>query len=232
MTFYLIGLGLDKNSISADAVEILKKCDKIYLENYTVKFPYLLKELNIDFEPVNREMVESEKILANAEDKNVALLVYGDALSATTHTQLVLSCKKQGIECKVFHNASILTAVAETGLSLYKFGKVASLPDWKEHKNKPKSFMDYLGENEKIGAHTLILADIGLEYDRAIEQLKESGFDMKEKIVILSHAGLNSQKIFYETPEKIKKVHEPYCIIVPGKMSEYEESALKELKNN
>ncbi len=231
MTFYLIGLGLDKNSISADAVETLKKCDKIYLENYTVKFPYSLDELGFDFELVNREFVESEKVLSNAKDKTIALLVYGDALSATTHTHLILSCKKQGIEYKIFHNSSIMTAVAETGLSLYKFGKVASLPNWKEHKNKPKSFMDYLKENKKIEAHTLILADIGLNFERAIEQLKESGFDMKEKIVILSNAGLNSQKIFYETPEKIKKVHEPYCIIVPGKMGEYEESALKELKN-
>ena len=31
---------MTKNSIPADALEKLKQCDKIYLENYTVNFPY------------------------------------------------------------------------------------------------------------------------------------------------------------------------------------------------
>lgn len=231
MTFYLIGIGLNKNSISADALEILKECDKVYLENYTVRFPYSLKELDFDFEEVGRVEVENESILMSAKDENIALLVYGDALSATTHIQLILSCKKRGIEYRVFHNASILTAVAETGLSIYKFGKTASLPDWKQHTNKPKSFMDYLSENKKIGAHTLILADIGLEYERAVLQLKESGFKDGE-VIVLSGAGTKEQKIFYDKLDEIDGVTEPYCIIVPGKISTYEEEALKGLKNN
>ena len=203
MTFYLIGLGLNRSSISADALEILKKCDKVYVENYTVKFPYSLDELEFDFEEIRREEVENESILANAKDKNVALLVYGDALSATTHVQLILSCKKREIKYKIFHNASILTAVAESGLSLYKFGKVASLPDWREHTNKPKSFMEILKENKKMNAHTLILIDIGLEYERGIEQLKESGFK-EDKIIVLSSAGTDKQRIFYEKEDKCK----------------------------
>ena len=36
MVFYIIGLGLgDEKDISVKGLETIKKCDKIYLENYT-----------------------------------------------------------------------------------------------------------------------------------------------------------------------------------------------------
>jgi len=33
------------NSLTVDALKILKTADKIYLENYTVNFPYPIQEL-------------------------------------------------------------------------------------------------------------------------------------------------------------------------------------------
>ena len=45
MVFYLIGLGLNLKSISLEALEILKRCKRVYIENYTVEFPYNGKEL-------------------------------------------------------------------------------------------------------------------------------------------------------------------------------------------
>ena len=42
---YLIGLGLNAHSVSREGMNILKTCKKIYLENYTVDFPYPLAEL-------------------------------------------------------------------------------------------------------------------------------------------------------------------------------------------
>ena len=141
MAFYLIGTGLDKNSISADALKILKSCNKIYLENYTVNFPFKIEELenslDIKIEEINRESIENEAIILEADEKNIALLVYGDSLYATTHIQLILACKEKNIEYKIFHNASIMTAIAETGLQPYKFGKTPSMPNWEEHTNKP-----------------------------------------------------------------------------------------------
>jgi len=99
MTFNLIGLGLNKDSISAEALKILQDCDKIYLENYTVNFPYKLEELEESLKtqitPLDRTKVEDESILDEAKEKNIALLVYGDALSATTHFQLITSCKEK-----------------------------------------------------------------------------------------------------------------------------------------
>lgn len=244
---------MNKNSIGADALEILKTCDKIYLENYTVNFPYPIKELEkeygIKITELSRAAVEDESILEEVKNSKVALLVYGDSLSATTHTQLMLEAKKQNIEYKVFHNASIMTTVAETGLQLYKFGKTASMPNWREHTNKPTSFMNYIKENQSIKAHTLLLTDIGLEIKNAITQLKESSEKTKiplsqgrvkpqgtvsalGKIIAYSNAGTENQKIFYDTPDNIqnKKVEMPFCLIIPGELNHMEKEALEELK--
>ena len=241
MTFYLIGTGLDKNSISADALEILKTCDKVYLENYTVNFPYSFEELEneikIKFIELKRNAVEDETILEEAKTKKIALLVYGDSLSATTHTQLILSCKKQSIPYQIFHNSSIIIAVAETGLQLYKFGKTASMPNWKEHTNKPTSFMNYIKDNLSIQAHTLILTDIGLEIKDAIQQLEQSALKTKikipKKIVVISKAGTQKQKIFYNTPKNLTKkdISMPFCIIIPSELHFIEEEALEVLKS-
>ena len=231
---------MSKYSISADALEILKSCDKIYLENYTVNFPYNIKELESQYKikitELNRKQIENESILKEAKNSNIALLVYGDALSATTHMQLILECKKQKIPYQIFHNASILTVVAETGLQLYKFGKTASMPNWAEHTNKPTSFMNYVKQNQSIKAHTLILTDIGLEISSAIEQLLESSektnTKLPEKIIAVSNAGTPNQKIFYNTLDNLKNknILMPFCLIIPTELHFVEEEVLEKFK--
>ena len=240
MTLYLIGTGMNKNSISVNALEILKSCDKIYLENYTVNFPYPIQELekayNLEIQELDRKKVENESILEEAKNSEIALLVYGDALSATTHMQLILEAKKQKIPYQIFHNASILTTIAETGLSLYKFGKTTSMPNWAEHTNKPTSFMNYIKENQSIGAHTLILTDIGLEIKNAITQLEESAekteTKLPEKIIAISNAGTQDQKIFYDNLDNLKDkdISMPFCLIVPTELHFIEEETLGELR--
>jgi len=241
MTLYLIGTGMTKESLPADALKILKQADKIYLENYTVNFPYpksdLEKIYKIKIQELDRQKVENESILEEAKEKQIALLVYGDALSATTHMQLILECKKQSIPYRIYHNASIMTSVAETGLSLYKFGKTTSMPNWSEHTNKPISFATYIKENNSIKAHTLILTDIGLEISPAIQQLKKSSehesLELPKKIIAISHAGTPSQKIFYDTPENLsnQNINMPFCLIIPNNLSHIEEEVLKKLKS-
>ena len=45
---YLIGLGLNEKSISKESLASAKKCEKLYLEGYTVDFPYdIEKDLNV-----------------------------------------------------------------------------------------------------------------------------------------------------------------------------------------
>jgi diphthamide biosynthesis methyltransferase len=129
-----------------------------------------------------------------------------------------------------------MTAIAETGLQLYKFGKTASMPNWEEHTNKPTSFINYIKQNQSIKAHTLLLTDIGLELKPAIDQLEQSSkkesLKLPNKITVISNAGTQNQKIFYDTPKNlsIKKVKMPFALIIPGEMHFIEEEAIEELK--
>lgn len=229
---YLIGTGLNENSLSLEALELIKNSDEVYLENYTVNFPYdakiLEEKIGKKIKELSREKVESEELIKNAKEKNVSLLVYGDALSATTHSELILSCKKNKIPFKIIHNASVLTAIAETGLQLYKFGKTASMPTWKENW-KPDSFIEILKQNLSIEAHTLILIDISLSIENAKNQLKESlknhNLDI-DKIIVCSELG-NKSKIIYDKLENISdEIKSPYCFIVPAKLHFLEEEFL------
>jgi len=232
---------MNQNSLTAEAQKILNQADKIYLENYTVNFPYKIEDLRpstLNPRPLSRENVENEQILKEAKTKNIALLIYGDPLSATTHIQLILSAKKQNVPYRIFHNASILTTVAETGLSLYKFGKTTSMPNWKEHTNKPTSFADVIKQNQSIQAHTLILTDIDLEIEDAIKQLNQS-IPLNQKIIAISNAGTPNQKIFYDTPNNISNIqwlmandYLPYCLIIPSKLNHIEKETLNTLKQN
>lgn len=238
MTLNLIGLGLNAKSISAQALEAINTSDKVYLEKYTVDFPYPLEELEkqikIKITPLNREKVESESfLLKDAKKKNISLLVYGNPLSATTHIQLIIAAKKRKIPFNIIHSESILTAIAETGLQLYKFGKTASMPKFQKNFT-PDSFLDIVIQNQKIKAHTLILTDIGLTSKQAINQLKtvcqKKGFCPK-KIIICSQLGHKS-KIYYDTPTNLKekKIKLPFCIIIPTDLHFIEEEALEVLK--
>jgi diphthine methyl ester synthase len=236
MTFYLIGLGLDKESISLEAKEALKKCSEIYLESYTIDFPYEIEELEnslgVKLKILKREEVENESILKNVRTTNVALLVYGDPFSATTHHQLILSCKKQKIKFEIFHNASVINSIAEGGLSLYKFGKISSMPTW-TNTYKPTSFLDYIKENLSIKAHSLLLVDIGLKFEEALNQLEIS---LKEKeikldrIIVCSCIGTKDKKFYFNTIKnlrKIKEVKKPFCFIIPSEMHFIEEEFLE-----
>lgn len=235
---YIIGLGLDLNGISQEGLEIVKRAKKIYLENYTVDFPYTIGELKEKYEkkifPADRDFIESEEIVDEAKRMDVALLVYGSPLTATTHISLIKEAKRMGIKCKIIHAGSIFDAVAETGLQLYKFGKITSMPKWDEEKNfTPDSFMEIVKENQSINAHSLILIDIGLDFPDALNELEisaEKNNIKLDKIVICQTLGTKHSRIFYKTIRDYKEynsVRKPYCIIIPGKLHFMEKEMLK-----
>jgi diphthine synthase len=237
MTFYLMGLGLDLDSISLGSKNILDSCQKIYLESYTIDFPYNISQLEETLSKkliiLKREKTEDESILIEAKEKDIAFLVYGDPFSATTHYQLIMSCKRQKIPFKIFHNASIINSIAETGLSLYKFGKTASMPSWNK-KYRPMSFIDYLKDNSHINAHSLLLVDISLDFIASLEQLRiastEQEFKLNE-IIVVSSLGTKNQKIIYGSLDKLKKekVKNPFCFIIPSKLHFTEEEFLRHI---
>ncbi len=237
---YIIGLGLNVDGISKYGLEVVKKCKKVYLENYTVDYPYSEKELSDVFggkkiHPANREFVESLEIIDEATKKDVALLVYGSPLTATTHISLIQEAKLSDVRYKVIYNASVLDAIAETGLQLYKFGKIASMPTWKKSYS-PDSFIKIVKDNDSINAHSLILVDIGLDFPDALEQLEtaaENNDINLKKIVVCQSLGTKYRKIMYRNVSEFRGffgVKKPYCFIIPSKLHFIENDVLKEHK--
>ena len=232
---YIIGLGLNKESISKQGIKAIKACKKIYLENYTVDFPYSQKELEKVIKrkiiSANREFVESNSLVKEAKNENICLLVYGSPLTATTHISLIQESKKNKTKINIIYNASIFDAIAETGLEIYKFGKVTSIPKWTKS-FKPTSFMEIVKQNQGIDAHSLILIDIGLEIKDAIEELETSAEEHKinlDHIILCSKLGTENSKILYKTSEELKKINvkKPYCIIIPSKLHFLEQEVLE-----
>jgi len=232
---YLIGLGLDVKGISKYGLETAKRCKRVYLENYTVEFPYSEGELKNTIGkkiiPADREKVESLDIVDEARKMDVALLVYGSPLTATTHISLLQEAKKCGVKYKVIYNASILDAVAETGLQVYKFGKIASMPEF-----EADSFMEVIKKNQSINAHSLVLIDIGLKFEKVLERLEKASEKHKiklNKILVCSRLGAKNSKIIYKNIEKLKEyenIRNPYCIIIPSKLHFLEKEILEDLK--
>lgn len=234
--FGLFGLGINLES-AGKLKDRIKKYKEIYIEDYTVALPYSIKELEkklkVKIKIACRELVESEVLVDYGKQKDVCLLVYGSPLFATTHIQLINKAKKEKVKYEVIYNESVFDVLGESGLSLYKFGKITSLPEWKKNYS-PTSFMNIVSENMKIQAHTLILVDPGLELKSALNILEKSSEKEKiklNKIMIGSRLGLKDSMIIYESIEKLKKmkIKEPYCFVIPGKLDFYEEETLNTL---
>ena len=230
--FYLIGLGLNEKGYSREAYDAITKCKKIYVDNYTIEFPYEMKNLEKQFPKekfilLNREAVEGLEFLSEAKKIDVALLVYGSPLTATTHITILKEAKTNKIKTKVIYSASILDAIAETGLQIYKFGKITSMPNF-----EAESFIGIVKENLKTNAHSLILIDINMEYLIALERLEKLLKKNKietEEIVVCSKLGTEKQRIFYGEIRKLKnkKIEAPFCFIIPGELHFMEKEFLE-----
>ena len=247
MALYFIGLGLgNEKDITVNGLEAIKKCDLVYLENYTSVLNCSKEALEKFYGKklilARRSLVEDDnnEIIENSKTKNVAFLVAGDSLAATTHIDLHLRAKKEGIKCHIIHNSSILTAVGVTGLQLYKFGKTTSIPLENENVEAP---YDVLKGNLSLGLHTLFLLDLNPEEEKfmsvndAIRYLLKVELKRNEKIfsektlcVGCARVGSESQVIKAGSAKDLlkfdfgKPVH---CLIVPGKLHFMEEEALK-----
>lgn len=242
---YLIGIGLDKKDITLKGLEIMKKCDKLYLDIYTSALPYSPQELEElsgqKIYPAGRALLEnkSDDIIKEAKAHLVGVLVSGDPLSATTHIDLVLRARKAKVKFEVVHAASIITAIAETGLQLYKFGKIVSIPKWQPN-YKPESWYDLMKKNLLQDAHTLILLDMELNVKEALNYIYEISKEREDKIlekdiIIGSCLGTSQHrikigKIKELVKQKLNEFKMPSCLVLPAKLHFIEEEFLKEFR--
>ncbi len=246
---YLIGLGLyDEKDISLKGIEILKTADEIYAENYTNFYHGNLKNLeeivgsNITI--LKRNDIESGEILyKDALLKDIVLLVPGDPMIATTHSSIILDAEKRKIKVKIIHSSSIYSAIAETGLMTYKFGRTTTI-SFPYKDTIPSSPYKIFRENSERNLHTLMLLDIDVESDKflsinqGLEILLKLEEDAKEDIVrkatFVCCARLGSDDAIIKVVEgkNIEKIlnfdfgNPPHCIIVAANLHFIEEEMI------
>ena len=240
---YLIGIGLDnERDITLNALDAIKNCNFVYLENYTSILGFDIKKLESLIGKsvflTDRNFVEnSDEIIKNSKVLDVAFLIKGDIFSATTHVDLFLRAKHEGISCKVLHNASIITAAGDTGLSLYKFGKIASIPF--NNNNVYSSYDTFLDNKD---SHTLFLLDLnhgensfmgfieGFNYLINKSRERNDGkINLDTKCVVCAALCTKNQIIRYGKVSDLLNLKinvYPQCIIIPGKMHFVEEEIL------
>jgi diphthine synthase len=246
---YLISLGLfDEKDMSLRALETAKKCDSLYVEFFTTKMFTDAQRISILVGKPVREIMRSdledrmEKLLREARTKDVGIMVGGDALVATTHVALLIEAKKLGVETRIIHGSSIYSAIAKTGLQIYKFGRTTTLA-LPQKNYYPTSCYDAIAHNAKAGLHTLVLLDVrshaneymsvreGLEILLDIEKEKKQGIIKPDTMVVAACViGSEDEVIRYASvkkllEEKIEKT--PAILIIPGELHFLEEDFLK-----
>jgi len=195
---------------------------------------------------LGREEVErGDRILEAARKGDACLLVVGDPFSATTHVELRLRARKEGIPVSVVHGASALTAVPGLlGLQHYKFGRTTTLP-FPEKGHSPDSPYDMIAENLSRGLHTLVLLDIradkgllmtaneGLGLLAGLERRKRGGLLGPEALVcVVARAGSESPVVRAGPLARLEREDfgpPHHSIVVPGKLHFMEAEALVEL---
>lgn len=244
MTLALVSVGLASHlDLSLRAVEAAREAHVVYAETYTMKLDTdvetLEETIGRPITPLLRGGLEEEaaRLLEAAENSNVAVLVGGDALAATTHLSLLVDAAKRSIPVRVIHGSSVFTAIAETGLSLYKFGRTVTVP--LPEKGPVDTVFRALNENQEHGLHTLLLLDLDVPEDRyltvpeAITRLMETGLLSADTLMVAAaRLGSDTQLIRADTALSLKDADlgaPPHALAVPGQLHFLEEEALKTL---
>jgi len=244
---HMIGTGLSDSDISLGAVEVCKGCE-VFAETYTSAFSekkldYLSKIIGKNILRLGRSDLEENagKFLSRAKQKEIALLVGGDPLIATTHKILFIDALKLGVEVKVWHSSSIVPAVmGESGLDFYRFGKVCTIPRFSAH-YKPLSFYDALYTNHINNLHSLILLDYDpeslstLSANKAIENIEKAEASYKKGVVnpashviVLKNLNSESEQKLFMGIDDVKKLNLKGMItlILPAKLTKVEQEAI------
>lgn len=245
---FLIGTGLSYDDISSKAVDACSGCE-VYYESYTSfmskeKLDFIRSKIKKDIKELYRSDLEEgiSSIVAMAKRADIAILVGGDPLIATTHKTIMIEAKKNGVATKIIHSASIVpAAIGESGLDFYRFGQVCTIPKWSE-KYKPVSFYEIIERNVSNNLHTIVLLDFdhkegrSLDCADAINTLKIAEGKYQKKIItddtaiiIMHNLSLSGeQKIISKVglAGKISFNSGPTLIIIPSKMSDIEKEVV------
>jgi diphthine synthase len=252
-----IGLGINGcKSISIHVLEILKKCDAIYLEKFSafvsdgelngLRSLAELHDFKMNILPAERWFVEDGRdILEQARTRDLALLTYGDPFIATTLIELYVRAVKNTIKVDVIHAASGITSlIGEAGLHLYKFGRIITIMS---ESQSTVSVYNTIFENLLAGNHTLILTEYNndhrkpffLDPNSAFKALLQTEKDFRYKVffkdtfaIVASRIGMPDQKIISGRVGSLSGINfgeGPHSIIITGTLHFTEVEALMTL---
>jgi diphthine synthase len=241
-----IGLGLnDGMGITIEGLESAKQSSTVFAEFYTNLMPRiditrLESMIGKKIKVLNRTQLEEDdggELIEAAWKGNVALLVPGDPMIATTHIALRLTLAKIGIRSRIIHAASIMSAICgATGLQSYKFGKAVTIPF---DEPLPKSVLDAVMENSVRGLHTLLLLDVNgsqgklMKMPDGLKRLIRSRPGMQSQLLVgAARIGALDEKVKAGRTETL--INEdfgdpPHSLVAVGKLHFMETEALKVL---
>ncbi len=249
---YIIGTGLYPDYISLRGLNVLKRVSKIFVETYTSHISLeVLKDVvtryvgNIEFEILTRKDIEDDNCRKIIEclDKgqDVALLVPGDPMIATTHGYIRVLVRRRGHDVELIHGVSIVSAVVSLlGLSPYRFGPVCTVtyPRLGVYSHRP---YDVTKQNLERDLHTLLLLDIkdeggymtiqeAVEILRELENIRKEGVFSDDRIVLaVARAGYPDWKVAIfriRDSDKYDLGPPPHSIVIPARLAEYEAEVL------
>ena len=244
---FLVGIGLVEKDLSLGAIDACKRCE-LFVDSYTsvVSDGQLaqIRELSgKQPKELGRQELEegAPSIVKRAKETDVAVLVGGDPLMATTHKILFIEARKQTVEVDVIHSSSVVSAaIGESGLDFYRFGRIATIPKWSSH-YQPVSFYESIRENLKNDLHSLMMLDYkqelksSLSVKEAVETLEraeesyKSGIirDETDILVLNSISSANARKIFTSVKAaKGLELEGPSVIIIPAKLTDIERESV------
>jgi diphthine synthase len=258
MPLYLVGAGPSRQYLTLRALELIRAADKIYIDTYTSIAPGLSRQTISELSP-GAEVVEAPrrlledgayKIIEEARNKDVVVLVPGDPLFATTHISLLLEARRRGIHAEAIPGVSgIQAAIDVTGLQFYKFCRPITLV-YPEQDYKPFSVVETIWQNMERNLHSLVLLDLRLDEGKAMTipeaveillWLEKELANMEKKqtrlddalMVGVARAGLSDSKCIAGKPARLLKEEfppPPHTLIVPApRLHPMESSALAEL---
>ncbi len=245
------GIGISPpKSIPFEVLEEAKSCEYIFIELFTSPIREI-KSLEEFFGKKikilsRKEVEEGSELLKLAKLSKVMLLSYGDPMMATTHSALRVRAVKEGIESKVIHASSIVSALfGSLGLHTYKMGKWVTIT-----KSSPSSsLLAYrtIYNNLLNNLHSPLLLEYNYEEDFFLEP-KEALKMLKEReeeqhlnlihddtlVIVISRLGSKDQDIKAHRLKEIINYEfngPPHTLIIPCSLHFTEAEALKYLLN-
>lgn len=252
---YIIGLGLAPDLITIRALNVLRRVKKVFIERYTGLL-VLNEELNAilkgkDLQELSRkdlEELEGEVIFKNLRKHDVAILVPGDPLVATTHASIIIEAYKKGYEVEVVPGVSIIpNALTMAGLMIYKMGKPVTIVYPKEGIIYDYPY-DVIKDNDLRNLHTLLLLELDMEKNIVmkaheaidilfkIEEVRKEGVIRPDRLAVAVAAlGSKNQRICFDTLENLRTISMdeiPQTLIITSpKLHFMEEEMLKVMSN-